>query len=144
MKVFKIQPDKRFDVHFRVIVYPNRKRMIAGIKKDNLKIPGSTDPDNNYMAMFRPFPAIFSEALSIVNYPNSVGSIYFNLEDISHEAIAHECAHAAFTYEFNIRHSNGDFSDDNHDEQEEYCYFLGRSVKAVTETIMKYFKGIRL
>jgi len=143
-KVIEIQPDKRFHVYFRLAVYATRKSMITAIKDYFKEVPSYPLPDEKTMGMFCPMPCIESKYLQAKCYPNMFGTMFINLEDVNTEVIAHECAHAAFSREFNIRHCNGDFSDDNMEEQEEFCYFLGRATKIVTETIKKYFKGVKL
>jgi len=69
-----------------------------------------------------------------------LGTMYLNLADVTDKIIVHECAHAAFAWEFNIRHYTGPFDDDGMDEQEEFCWFLGKSVQKVTQVIKKHCK----
>ena len=140
MNIFEIQVYKDFDVFFRLIVCQTRKAMLAAIKKDSAKIPDSVNPTDNTMGMFQPTPSLINGDIPGTGYSNMFGTMYLNLEDLSDEVIVHECAHAAFCREYNIRHYNGHFDDDSFNEQEEFCYFIGKAAKIVRKTIRQNFK----
>jgi hypothetical protein len=141
MKTFTIQPDDKFDITFRLVVCNTRKEMRAAIKKD-----GYCDYDvstDRTMGMFRPTPQLVNGGIPGDCFSNMFGTMYLNLDDIAGlgiEVIAHECAHAAFTVEYNIRHYTGTFDDDGFAEQETYCYFLGKAVEKVTGVVRKICK----
>jgi len=71
---------------------------------------------------------------------NIFGTMYLNLADLSDEIVVHECAHAAFAWEFSVRRYTGRFDLDEEDEQESYCYFLGKAVEKVKEVIKQNYK----
>lgn len=132
MKVFEIQVDKRFDVYFRLAVTPTRKAMHAAIKKDDEKIPdciGSLPKDT--MGMFRSMPGHIAQDIPGVCRSNIFGVMYLNLEDMCDEVIVHECGHAAFFWEHDARRYVGKFDEDDFEEQETFCYFLGKAVTDV-------------
>ena len=89
--------------------------------------------------MFSPSPGVFASGIPGIGYSSMFGIMYVNLADVNDEIIAHECAHAAFAWEYNIRHYAGTFDDDGFDEQEAYCYFLGR----ITDIVMKAVKDCK-
>jgi len=141
VKLFTIQPDERFDVTFRLAVFNTRKDMCAAIKESK----DTCDPlDDMTMGMFRPMASVIQSGISGECFSKVLGIMFLNLADLSDEVIAHECAHAAFAREFNVRHYIGTFDkEDGHDEQEEFCWFLGKAVEKVTEVIKKNYKPKR-
>ena len=140
MTEFEIQADKRFDVCFRLAVYGTRKKMLAAIAADMKRLGGVNISDDLTMGMFSPTPGVYNSGVEEESYSNMFGIMYLNLADVTDEVIAHECAHAAFTREFNIRHYTGTFDDDGHDEQEEFCRYLGKAVFIVKKIIRENFK----
>jgi hypothetical protein len=62
---------------------------------------------------------------------NVLGIMYLNLETLSDETIIHECGHAAFAFERNIRRYTGDYTYEQNngeyyangggEEQEVFC-----------------------
>ena len=141
MKIFLIKPDENFDVSFRLALCRIRKEMLSAINRDDKKIPGTKKSSPYTVGLFRSFPGIIG--MPGIAYSNIFGIMYLNLADIDDEVIAHECAHAAFFWEFNIRHYAGTFNDDDMKEQEEFCYFLGKAVDKVKRTVKKYKEGLK-
>jgi hypothetical protein len=143
MKIFLIKPDENFDVSFRLALCRTRKEMLSAINRDKKKIPDAEIYPLNTVGMFRPFPGISNKDMPGVGYSNIFGTMYLNLTDLEDWVIVHECAHAAFAWEFYIRHYTGTFDDDCFDEQEEFCYFIGKAVDKVKRTIKKYKGGLK-
>jgi len=143
MKVFDVKVYERYDVIFRLAVCGTRKEMHAAIAAVAKKQGGVNDATPGTMGMFRPMPGIASKNIPGIGYSNIFGTMFLNLADLTDEVIVHECAHAAFTREFNIRSYTGPFDDDGFDEQEEYCYFIGKAAAKVREIIKQNFKTAR-
>ena len=138
MKVFEIKVYEQFDVVFRLAVCKTRKEMIAAIKRH----VDENYADNNYPAgdtqgMFCPTAELVKNNIPGTFNSNMFGTMFLNIEDADIDVIAHECGHAAFGYEFYIRHFSGRFDDDSFEEQEAYCYFLGGAVRKVREAVKK-------
>ena len=87
-------------------------------------------------------PGLGNDDIPGIAYSNIFGTMYLNLAELDDKVIVHECAHAAFFWEFNIKHYTGTFDDDDLKEQEEFCYFLGKAVDKVKKTIKKYKGGL--
>ena len=140
MKAFEIQVDKSFDVYFRLKVYPSRRAMHAAIKKDDEIIPGGKGGvSKDTIGMFRSTCGVVNHNIPGICRSNILGIMYVNLADLSNEVIAHECAHAAFFWEHDFRRYTGKFDEDEMEEQEAFCYFVGKAVKIVREIIRKNF-----
>jgi len=142
MKTFSIKVNERFDITFSLAVFKTRKEMLAAIKKN---VPaeaygGNGKSDGRTKGMFHPTPQLINSGVPGTCFSNMFGTMYLNLADLTDEVIAHECAHAAFSFEYNVRHYDGTFGDDDFDEQESYCYFLGKAVEKVKEVINKNYK----
>ena len=143
MKIFLIKPDKNFDVSFRLSLCRTRKEMLSAINRDDKKIPDAEKCTLDTMGMFRPTPDIINHGIPGIGYSNIFGTMYLNLADLDDNVIVHECGHAAFFWEFKIRHYTGTFKDDDMKEQEEFCYFLDKAVDKVKRTIKKYKEGLK-
>ena len=141
MKVFDIKPFNNYDVTFRLAICKTRKEMLSAIAADARKDEGSNNSTDRTMGMFRSTPGVYSSSVPGISYSNIFGTMYLNLADVPDEIIVHECGHAAFVWEYNIRHYAGTFDDDGIDEQEAYCYFLGKIADIVMKTVKDYRKN---
>ena len=139
-KVFDVKPYDNFDVIFRLAIYKTRKEMLSAIEADVKKQGGVSIADSYTMGMFRLMPSVVDNDIPGTCYSDMFGAMYLNLADATDEIVIHECAHAAFAWEYNIRHYAGTFDDDDGgmDEQEAYCYFLGRIADIVMKTVKDY------
>jgi hypothetical protein len=145
MKTFDIKVYDCYDVTFRLAVCKTRKEMLAAIVKHSDKeVYENNPPCPNTMAMFVPTISIIRGKEPGEFFSTVFGTMYLNLADVDDEIITHECGHAAFAWEFYIRHYTGKFDDDSFDEQEEYCYFLGKAAAEVRKIIKSNFKGIQV
>ncbi len=140
MKTFNLRVYNRYDITFRLAVCKTRKEMVAAIIKDQPDANYHDRPDANTMGMFCPTFQKIEPGVPGLLFSNVFGTMYLNLADLSDEIIVHECAHAAFSWEFNIRHYTGSFDDDDFDEQESFCYFIGRAVEKVKKTIKEHYR----
>ena len=138
MKIVEIKPNVNFNVTFRLAIYKTRKEMLSAIETDVKKQGGVNTTNSRTMGMFRTMPSVVNSDIPGTCYSDMFGAMYLNLADVNDEIIAHECAHAAFAWEYNIRHYTGTFDDDGIDEQEVYCYFLGRITDIVMRTVKDY------
>ena len=143
MKIFEIKPDEKFDVSFRLALCRTRKEMLSAVNRDDDKMPGTKKSTSDTIGVFRSMPGIICKDIPGIGYSNIFGTMYLNLADLNDNVIAHECAHAAFFWEFNIRRYAGKFDDDgNFKEQEEFCRFLGSAVEKVKKAVRKYKGGL--
>jgi len=143
MKNFEIKPFDLYDVTFRLAVYKTRKEMLSALAADVKKEGGVNNTSPRTAGLFRPTPGIVNHNIPGIGYSNMLGTMYLNLADVDDEILAHECGHAAFAYEFDSLHYTGKFDDDDFEEQENYCYFLGKAVAKVAK-IVKECKQKRL
>ena len=142
MKIFLIKPDEKFDVGFRLALCRTRKEMLSAINRNKERIPDNEIYPSYTIGMFRPFPGINNKNIPGVGYSNIFGVMYLNLADLDDPVIVHECAHAAFAWEFYVRRYTGTFDDDCFDEQEVFCYFLGNAVDKVKKAVKEYKRGL--
>jgi hypothetical protein len=141
MKAFDIQVYEKFDVSFRLVVCKTRAEMIREISKQILKFCSKDKLDTNTAGIFCPtYHKIEKDAPGEFS-SNVFGTMFLNLQDLTGEIVAHECAHAAFSYEHSVRRYTGDFGDDDFDEQESYCYFLGYAFEKVRAICKEKFKA---
>ena len=146
MKVFEIKPFGNYDVTFRLAICKTRKEMLSAIAADAKKDEGSNNSTDRTMGMFRSTPCVCSSSVPGIGYSNIFGTMYLNLADVTDEILVHECGHAAFVWEFNILHYTGTFDDGGFDEQENFCYFLGKAAEKVAKIVKdckRNGKGIR-
>jgi len=140
MKIFDIRVYDNFDVVFRVAICKTKKEMIRQYKKIR---PKEDHSDSN--AIFHTTDYLTKDDLPGKFKSNVFGTIYFNLEATSDETIIHECGHAAFCFERNIRRHTGNFDREycpngGGDEEEVFCYFLENAFTKVKQAIKKYMR----
>jgi hypothetical protein len=126
MKVFDIKVDERHDVTFRLAVCKTRKEMIRVVNTFLTKTHSATRACACTQGMFCPTQEVIDHDIPGICQSNMFGTMYLNLADVDDDVIVHECAHAAFAWEFYIRHYTGGFNDDDFDEQEVFCYLRPR------------------
>ena len=141
MRIFDIKVYEKFDVTFRLVVCKTRKEMINAIIKQKYEACAGNPPSERTMGMFIPTTSLIKSRWPGEFFSTVFGAMYLNLADLSDELIVHECGHAAFAWEFFARHYTGAFDCDCMDEQEEYCYFLGKSYAKVKAVIRKQCKA---
>jgi hypothetical protein len=141
MQLFEIKVYDRFDVAFRLAVCQTRKEMLAAIKKQTPVTYDDQPPGDRTMGMFIPTIHFIRGGVPGELFSTVFGTMYLNLADLNDEIIVHECGHAAFAWEFFVRHYTGAFDDDCMGEQEEYCYFLGKASEKVKAVIRKHCKA---
>ena len=140
MKLFDIKPYAHFGVTFRLVICKTRKEMHREIRRYKEKIHEADYAGNETMGMFCPTPHRLSNDLPGNFTSNVFGTMFLNLADINDEIIVHECGHAAFAWEENIRRYTGSLYNDGMNEQEAFCYFLGIAADKVKQTVMEYRK----
>jgi hypothetical protein len=140
MKVYSIQPDDRFEITFRLVMCNTRKEMLSVFQKDMEKENALNDTDANTMGVFHPAAMLVNTGFPGIASLDIFGTMYLNLADLSDNVIVHECAHAAFAREFNVRRYTGGFNDNDFSEQEEFCYFLGKCFEKVKKVIGQNYK----
>jgi len=143
MKIFDVKVYERYDVLFRLAVCGTRKEMLAAIAADAEKQGRPNDTPADTMGMFRPTPSYENSAMPGTFGSNMFGTMFLNLADITDEVTVHECAHAAFAWENDIRRYTHTFDDDSMGEQEEYCYFISKAAVKVKKIIKQNFKTVR-
>jgi hypothetical protein len=140
MKIFTIRPDDRFDITFRLVMCNTRKEMLSVFQKDMEKEHASNETGANTMGVFHPTPMLINTGVPGIACSDIFGAMYLNLADLSEDVILHECTHAAFAMEFNVRRYTGRFDDCDFSEQEEFCYFLGKCFDKVKKVIRQNYK----
>lgn len=140
MKVFDIKVYDNFDVIFCLALCKTKQEMIRQFKKIRPK-----EDISNVNGIF-----LAADYLTHDNFPgnfksNVFGTIYMNLETLSDEIIVHECGHAAFCFERNIRRHTGNFDGEycangTGEEEEVFCYFLENAFVKVKQKIREYQK----
>jgi len=145
MKILDIQPYDNFDVRFRLIICKTQKEMIRAYKKFR---PKDNDPMIKTDAVFSTMDYLTHDSLPGDFKSNIFGVMHLNLETLSDSIIIHECAHAAFSFERNIRRYTGNYDKNKNsefypngggDEEEVFCYFLENAFEKVRRAI----KGVR-
>ena len=134
MKILDIQPYDNFDVKFRLVICKTRKEMVRVYKKYRPK-----ENDSKMDAIFSTMDYITKDDLPGEFKSNIFGTMFLNLEILSDLIIIHECGHAAFSFERNIRRYTGNF--DGGEEEEVFCYFLENSFSKVKQAISEYMKA---
>ena len=133
---------KSFNAIFQLAIFKTRKQMISAINKHYKNIDVTYVTKNNCMGMFSPTYHKMADDAPGLFSSNVFGKMFLNLSDISDEVIAHECGHAAFAYEQFVRRYTGNYDDDEFNEQEDFCYFLGFAFKEVKQAVKKFKANI--
>ena len=145
MKILDIQPYDNFDVKFRLVICKTRKEMIRVYKKYRPK-----ENDSKMDAIFSTMDYITNDNLPGDFKSNIFGTMFLNLETLSDPIIIHECSHAAFSFERNIRRYTGNFDGGKNgefypngggEEEEVFCYFLENAFIKVKQAISEYMKA---
>jgi len=145
MKIIDIQPYDNFDVKFRLVICKTRKEMVRVYKKYRPK-----ENDSEMDAIFSTMDYLTKDNLPGEFKSNIFGTMFLNLETLSDPVIIHECGHAAFSFERNIRRYTGNFdhgqnngefySNGGGEEEEVFCYFLENAFEKVKQAIKQHGK----
>jgi hypothetical protein len=148
MKTVYIKDDK-FDYSFRLIICDARKQMGAAIEKDDIreygKIENEASFDKDTMGMFRTTYSKLEPAADGEFCSSVFGTMYLNIDDIKAEGdeiIYHECGHCAIAHETRcVRYFGSYETNDNHDDNERFCDYLGRMTSKVKDAVADYKKA---
>jgi hypothetical protein len=141
---YRCQPDRLFLNYFFLRISETRKDMNRDIVAWSDRMECRVTHDPGTAGFLQPTPTrMFPGGESKYQQWNGAvfATMFLNAADLralGDEIVAHESTHCALAFERYVRRFNMDFGLEAGDEEEPFCYSLGRIVKAVKEAVKEY------